>query len=47
LTIGGLSVAGLVMACAFIVRETTLAIDNLAEEANAYSKAMAKHPSQR
>ena len=46
LTIGVLSVSGLVMACAFIVRETTLAIDNLAEEANAYSKAMAKHSPQ-
>jgi hypothetical protein len=47
LTIGVLSVSGLAMACAFMVRETTLAIDNLAEEANAYSKAMAKHPPQR
>jgi hypothetical protein len=46
LTIGVLSVSGLVMACAFIVRETTLAIDNLEDEANAYSKAMAKHPHQ-
>ena len=47
LTIGVLSVSGLVVACALMVRETTLAIDNLAEEADAYSKVMAKHPAQR
>jgi hypothetical protein len=42
LTIGVLSVSGLVLACAFIVSETKLAIDNLAEEADAYSRSVAK-----
>jgi hypothetical protein len=37
LLIGLVSVAGLSTACAFMVRETTMAIDNLTEEAQLYS----------
>jgi hypothetical protein len=37
--IGVVSVTGLSTACAFMVRETTMAIDNLAEEAQLYSMA--------
>jgi Protein of unknown function (DUF2721) len=44
LIIGVLSVSGLVVACALMVRETTIAIDNLTEEAEIYSHVMAKRP---
>jgi hypothetical protein len=37
LIIGIISVAGLGISCAYMVRETTMAIDNLEEEANLYS----------
>ncbi len=43
LVIGLLSVAGLVAACAMMVRETTMAIENLTEEAQVYSIAMQRH----
>lgn len=43
LFIGVISVAGLVAACAIMVRETTMAIDNLAEEAEIYSIVQRKH----
>jgi hypothetical protein len=43
LFIGVISVAGLVAACAIMVRETTMAIDNLAEEAEIYSVVQRKH----
>jgi len=44
LVVGVASVIALGMACAFIVRETTLAIDNLTEEAQIYAQVVAKHP---
>jgi hypothetical protein len=41
--IGVVSVTGLSTACAFMIRETTMAIDNLAEEAELYSMVKQKH----
>jgi hypothetical protein len=43
LLIGVGAVAALSTACAFMVRETTMAIDNLEEEANLYSMVQKKH----
>jgi hypothetical protein len=44
LVVGLVSVAGLATACGMMVRETTIAIDNLTEEAQLYSQAMALRP---
>ncbi len=44
LIVGALAVLGLVIACAVVARETTLAIDNLTEEAQIYAQVMAKRP---
>ncbi len=43
LLIGLVSVTGLVVSCALMVRETTMAIDNLSEEAQIYSIVQQKH----
>ncbi len=44
LVVGVISVTGLTTACILMVRETAIAIDNLTEEAQLYSKAMALRP---
>ena len=43
LIIGVVSVGALSTACAYMVRETTMAIDNLEEEAQLYSEVRRKH----
>jgi len=43
LVIGLISVAGLVLACVLMVRETTMAIENLDEEAELYSVIRQRH----
>ncbi len=43
LLIGLISVAGLAAACSMMVRETTMAIDNLTEEAQTYAIVRSKH----
>jgi hypothetical protein len=47
LAIGFGSVGSLVCACVYMVHETALALDNLAEEANTVMLESAQHPPQR
>ncbi len=47
LAIGVFAVSGLVYACAMMIRETTMAVDNLTEEAQTYSLVMAKRKAER
>jgi hypothetical protein len=47
LVIGVLAVGGLATACALMVRETTIAVDNLTEEAQMYSLVMAKRKAEK